>query len=175
MNQTLGYSHELQNCLTFILLPQFSFLTKQHFCTVAVQPLLSPRDMDSFISSDFLMGRMVELSVLTSKYKRKGCERSTGLFSMSHCSRFLSKKMNKHYHFFVDFVHFFSWVLKQKDKTLHRIEPYGLKRRERLFEKLSRNTSCEKRNGRWFVCLLNQSKAKGRKCKIIFSPVQWVQ
>lgn len=80
MNQTLGYSHELQNCLTFILLPQlFSFLTKQHFCTVAVQPLLSPRDMDSFISSDFLMGRMVELSVLTSKYKRKGCERSTGL------------------------------------------------------------------------------------------------
>lgn len=29
------------------------------------------------------MGRMLELSVLTSKYKRKGCEKSTGLLFLS--------------------------------------------------------------------------------------------
>lgn len=39
---------------------------------------------------------------------------------------------------------FFSLMLKKKDKTLHRIEPYGPKRREKLFEKLLRNMSCEK-------------------------------
>lgn len=118
----LGYSHAFQNFLTFILLPQlFSFLDQEAFLhchTVAVPPLLSPMGMDSFFPSHFLMGRMLELRVLTCKYKRKGCEKSTGLLFLCVTLQQVPVKENEQTLPLFCHCTFFSQVLKQKDKTL---------------------------------------------------------